>query len=97
MGRDRLDAGARTATARFWWICLGYFCGLYIWYAVQVHQTKFLLDIGFSPNVGVWALGVVSLLGIPGQIVLGHASDRIGREAIWAISLRSALRSASPR
>src|SRR5215475_7514022 len=73
-------------TARFWWICLGYFCALYIWYAVQVHQTKFLLDIGFSPNVGVWALGVVSLLGIPGQIVLGHASDRIGREAIWAIS-----------
>jgi MFS family permease len=73
-------------TARFWWIALGYFCGLYIWYAVQVHQTKFLLDIGFSPNVAVWALGLVSLLGIPGQIVLGHASDRIGREAIWAIS-----------
>jgi MFS family permease len=73
-------------TARFWWIALGYFCGLYIWYAVQVHQTKFLLDIGFSPNVAVWALGLVSLLGIPGQIILGHASDRIGREAIWAIS-----------
>jgi MFS family permease len=73
-------------TARFWWIALGYFCGLYIWYAVQVHQTKFLLDIGFSPNVAVWALGLVSLLGIPGQIVLGHASDRIGREAIWAIA-----------
>jgi MFS family permease len=73
-------------TPRFWWIALGFFCGLYIWYAVQVHQTKFLLDIGFSPNVGVWALGVVSLLGIPGQIVLGHASDRIGREAVWAIS-----------
>jgi MFS family permease len=44
------------------------------------------IALGFSPNVGVWALGVVSLLGIPGQIVLGHASDRIGREAIWAIS-----------
>ena len=78
--------GRALATARFWWIALGYFCGLYIWYAVQVHQTKYLLDIGFSPNVGVWALGVVSLLGIPGQIVLGHLSDRIGREAIWAIS-----------
>jgi len=73
-------------TARFWWIALGYFCALYIWYAVQVHQTKYLLDIGFSPNVSVWALGVVSLLGIPGQIALGHLSDRIGREAIWAIS-----------
>jgi len=73
-------------TTRFWWLALGFFCGLYIWYAVQVHQTKFLLDIGFSPNVGVWALGVVSLLGIPGQIALGHASDRIGRETVWAIS-----------
>src|SRR4030088_3161855 len=73
-------------TARFWWISLGYFCGLYIWYAVQVHQTKYLLDIGFSANVAVWALGVVSLLGIPGQIWLGHLSDRGGREWIWAAS-----------
>jgi MFS family permease len=73
-------------TSRFWWISLGYFCGLYIWYAVQVHQTKYLLDIGFSPGVAVWALGVVSLLGIPGQIWLGHLSDRVGREWIWAAS-----------
>lgn len=78
--------GLAVRTARFWWICIGYFAGLYIWYAVQVHQTKFLLDIGFSSSVGVWALGVVSLLGIPGQIYLGHLSDRIGREAVWAIS-----------
>jgi MFS family permease len=56
---------------------------LYIWYAVQVHQTKYLLDIGFSPSVAVWALGAVSLLGIPGQIWLGHLSDRVGREWIW--------------
>ncbi|MDE2380146.1 MFS transporter [Bradyrhizobium sp.] len=73
-------------TARFWWISVGYFCGLYIWYAVQVHQTKFLLDVGFSPGVAVWALGIVSLLGIPGQILLGHVSDRIGRESVWAIA-----------
>jgi MFS family permease len=73
-------------TAPFWWIALGYFCGLYIWYAVQVHQTKYLLDIGFSPGVAAFALGLVSLLGIPGQIVLGHVSDRIGRESVWALS-----------
>jgi MFS family permease len=73
-------------TARFWWLALGYFGALYIWYAVQVHQTKYLLDIGFSPGVAVWALGVVSLLGIPGQIVLGHLSDRLGREWIWTTS-----------
>jgi MFS family permease len=73
-------------TQRFWWIAFGYFCGLYIWYAVQVHQTKYLLDIGFNPGVAAFALGLVSLLGIPGQILLGHVSDRVGREAIWAAS-----------
>src|SRR3981189_1725885 len=78
--------GRAVRTARFWWLALGYFCGLYIWYAVQVHQTKYLLDIGFGPSVAVWALGAVSLLGIPGQIVLGHLSDRLGREWIWTAS-----------
>ena len=73
-------------TSRFWWLALGYFCGLYGWYAVQVHQTKYLIDIGFSPGVAAWALGVVSLVGIPGQIALGHISDRVGREWIWTAS-----------
>jgi MFS family permease len=78
--------GRAVRTARFWWLATGYFGGLYIWYAVQVHQTKYLLDIGFSPSVAVWALGLVSLLGIPGQILLGHVSDRVGREWIWTAS-----------
>ena len=73
-------------TARFWWLALGFFCGLYVWYAVQVHQTKYLIEIGFSPSVAAWALGLVSLLGIPSQIVLGHLSDRIGREWTWSAS-----------
>ena len=73
-------------TARFWWLALGYFGGLYAWYAVQVHQTRYLLDIGFSPGVAAWSLGLVSLIGIPGQIILGHMSDRIGREWIWSVS-----------
>ncbi len=70
-------------TARFWWLALGYFCALYAWYAVQVHQTKYLVEIGFSPTLAAWALGIVSLAGIPGQIMLGHLSDRIGREWVW--------------
>lgn len=73
-------------TARFWWIACGFFCGLYVWYAVQVHQTRYLLDIGFSQNIAGWALGLVSLLGVPGQIYLGHLSDRIGREWVWCIA-----------
>ena len=72
-------------TRRFWWIAAGYFCGLFSWYAVQVHQTKYLIEIGFSPREAAWALGAVSLVAIPGQITFGHLSDRIGREWVWMV------------
>jgi MFS family permease len=72
-------------TGRFWWIAFGYFCALFSWYAVQVHQTKYLTEIGFTPGLAAWALGLVSLVAVPGQIALGHLSDRIGREWVWAI------------
>ncbi|MBX9701115.1 MAG: MFS transporter [Acetobacteraceae bacterium] len=78
---------ARAArTARFWWIALGFFCALFAWYAIQVHQTQYLLEIGFAPMTAAWALGLVSAAGIPGQILLGALSDRIGREWVWSIA-----------
>jgi len=72
-------------TARFWWLAFAYFCGMYAWYSVQVHQTRYLLEVGFSGQQAAWALGFVSLAGIPGQIALGHVSDRIAREWVWCI------------
>jgi MFS family permease len=72
-------------TARFWWTALGFFCALFVWYAVQVHQTKYLVEIGFDSFEAAWALGLVSLFAIPGQIALGHISDRIGREWVWTV------------
>lgn len=71
-------------TGRFWWIALAYFCGLFAWYAVQIHQTAYLIETGFSPTVAAWALGTVSVVAIPGQIGLGALSDRIGREWVWS-------------
>jgi MFS family permease len=70
-------------TARFWWVFLGFATGLMAWYMVQVHQTKYLIEIGFTPAVAATALGLVSFVGIGGQIGLGHLSDRIGREWAW--------------
>ncbi|RXT46165.1 MFS transporter [Bosea sp. Tri-44] len=72
-------------TAPFWWIVLGYFCAMVAWYAAQVHQTKYLIEVGFSPLTAAWALGLVSAVAIPGQIGLGALSDRIGREWVWTV------------
>src|SRR6185437_3954059 len=72
-------------TTRFWWLAAGYFGATFVWYAVQVHQSKYLLEVGFSPREAAWALGFVSFAGVPGQIALGQLSDRIGRGWVWVI------------
>jgi sugar phosphate permease len=77
--------GRAVRTRRFRWLAASYFCGLFTWYAVQVHQTKYLTEIGFEPSIAAWALGLVSLVAVPGQIALGHLSDRIGHEWVWSI------------
>ncbi|TNE39640.1 MAG: MFS transporter [Alphaproteobacteria bacterium] len=73
-------------TAPFWWLSLACSTALYIWYAVQVHQTKYLIEIGFSDIAAASALGLVGFAGVIGQIYLGGLSDRIGREWVWTIS-----------
>ena len=73
-------------TARFWWVVLAFFGGLFAWYAVQAHQTKYLIEIGFSPGAAAYALGFVGLTGIVGQIGLGWLSDRVGREWVWTLA-----------
>jgi sugar phosphate permease len=84
-GGEDWTLGAAIRTPLFWWLALAYASGLYAWYAVQVHQTRYLLEVGFSGRQAAWALGLVSLVGIPGQIALGHLSDRISREWVWCI------------
>ncbi|MGQ3028842.1 MAG: MFS transporter [Ferrovibrionaceae bacterium] len=77
--------GRATRSARFWLLGLGFFSAMFAWYAVQVHQTKYLIESGFDPLTAAWALGAVAAVAIPGQIALGALSDRIGREWIWTI------------
>ena len=94
------DAGARAAAARaaegptlgeavarpaFWFFALAAFGMLWNWYAVQVHQTQFLLDVGFSADVATLALALVAAGGVLGQINGGWMADRLGREMAWTI------------
>ena len=73
-------------TARYWYLWGAYFCGLFAWYCVQVHQTRYLLDVGFSTEAAAWALTLVGVTGIVGLIGLGHLSDRVGREWSWTLA-----------
>jgi MFS family permease len=78
-------------TKPFWWLVLAFSTGLYAWYAVQVHQTRYLIDVGISAEKAAVALGLVGLTGIGGQIAIGHFSDRIGREWAWSLAFAGFL------
>ncbi|MGG7564981.1 MFS transporter [Rhodovulum sp. DZ06] len=73
-------------TTRFWCASGGFFLGLFIWYGIQMHQTRFLVDAGLAPERAATALGLVAFCGIFGQIGVGALSDRIGREPCWGIA-----------
>lgn len=74
-------------TARFWWLAGAFITALFVWYAVQVHQTRYLIEIGFDAAIAAWALGFAVAFGVFGQIGLGYLSDRLGRAIVWTISL----------
>ena len=74
-------------TPKFWWLVIAFSMALYAWYTVQVHQTKYLIDIGISSKEAALALALVGVTGIVGQIMIGALSDQIGREMAWTISL----------
>lgn len=74
-------------TSRFWWLMISFITALYAWYTVQVHQTRYLIDVGLSAESAAVALGLVGASGIGGQIAIGHLSDRIGREWAWTLAL----------
>jgi MFS family permease len=73
------------ASVPFWLLAFGLFCAMIAWYTVQVHQTKYLTEIGFSAGTAAFALGFVALAGIVGQIALGQMADRMGTEWAWTI------------
>lgn len=77
--------GQALARPAFWFFALAAFGMLYNWYAVQVHQTQYLLDIGFDVDTATLALALVSLCGVAGQINGGWLADRVGREGAWTV------------
>ena len=72
-------------TARFWWFFAAMTSAMFVWYALLVHQTNHLLDVGFLTEQAALALGLVPFVGALGQVGIGHLSDRVGREWTWTL------------
>ena len=97
-GRCRARCAPRASGGSPWAI----FCGLFAWYAVQVHQTKYLVEVGFSPVHAAWALGLVSWPASPvrsrsARSRTGSAASGCGRSAARVRALLCRAAAAAPR
>ncbi|HEX7928278.1 MAG TPA: MFS transporter, partial [bacterium] len=77
--------GRAMRSAPFWWLVIADFCAMVAWYTVQVHQTKYLTEIGITPATAAFALGFVGLASIAGQIGLGWFADKFSTEIAWTL------------
>jgi MFS family permease len=69
------------ATWQFWVLGLVYMLTSIGSFLVSLHQLAFAVGVGFDPLYAAGVLGLGAFLALPGVIVTGTLSDRIGREA----------------
>jgi MFS transporter, OFA family, oxalate/formate antiporter len=72
--------GEAMRTRHFWLLVIVYVCTGLGSFLVSLHQVAFAVDRGFDSLHAAWVLGMGSVLAIPGTILTGTVSDRIGRE-----------------
>lgn len=72
---------------RFWALSLGMLTGATPLHLMLTHQVAAIVDTGFSEGLAASVLGLSGFLSLPSMILLGAASDRIGRE--WAYTFGS--------
>jgi MFS family permease len=78
-------------TPHFWLLFLVYvFTGLGS-FLVALHQLAFAVTVGFDKIYAAWVLGLGSFLSLPGVIVTGWLSDRIGRELAGVITYGTSI------
>jgi MFS family permease len=78
-------------TPHFWLLFLVYvFTGLGS-FLVALHQLAFAVTVGFDKLYAAWVLGLGAFLSLPGVIVTGWLSDRIGRELAGVITYGTSI------
>ena len=80
-----------TRTPHFWLLFLVYvFTGLGS-FLVALHQLAFAVTVGFDKLYAAGVLGLGAFLSLPGVIVTGWLSDRIGRELSAVITYGTSI------
>jgi len=71
----------------FWALSFSYCFALGGAYTITTHIAAFAQDIGISAHASSLALGIIGLSSVPGRLIMGGYSDRIGRKKALLLAL----------
>lgn len=70
---------------------LAFFTGGALSQLLIMHQFAFMVDHGVAKTMGSVIVGILGVASIPGKIIWGALSDRIGRETTYTLGLSCTL------
>ena len=75
------------ASRGFRFAVLAFFSGACLTQLLLMHQFAFMVDHGVDKAMGSVVVGIIGVASIPGKIIWGSLSDRIGRELSYTLGL----------
>lgn len=89
VGHWTVRTALRSRAFRF--AVLAFFTGGSLSQMLLMHQFAFMVDHGVAKTAGSLIAGVIGITSIPGKILWGTLSDRIGRELTYSLGLSCIL------
>lgn len=82
---------AAMGTGRFWFLAMAFFFLAFAYQGTLLHSVSVMVDDGLARERAAYFFGIAGIIGSLGKIVLGHLSDRFGRERINTLGVSLAI------
>ncbi len=79
--------GAALRTSRFWMLSGNLLLGVMTNQMLWAHEAAYLVDVGLDKMVAASLVGLSGFGSIPGKILWGVATDRLGRELTYGLGM----------
>ncbi len=74
-----------TKTSSFWLVAVAYFLVSLCIHVILTHIVPYAIDFGINPVQAASILSLIGGISIPGRLLMGIASDSIGRKQVFLI------------
>ncbi len=65
-------------------VCGFFVCGFHVTF-ITTHMPAFLIDNGFTPQLGAWSIAIIGLCNVAGSFLSGIVSSRISKRFLLVI------------